>query len=64
MSAYERLIDDDRRRMRLPNHYWRDDAPDYLDDEWDIEEADRREREEREYDRADFLYDERKEREI
>ena len=45
---------------RVPNHYWRDDAPDYLDGEEDIEEADRREREEREYDRADFLYDERR----
>ena len=49
---------------RVPNHYWRDDAPDYLDGEEDIEEADRREREEREMAHADFLYDERIEREL
>lgn len=49
---------------RHNRHYWRDDAPDYLDDEEDIEEADRQEREEREYDRADFLHDERIEREL
>lgn len=49
---------------RHNRHYWRDDAPDYLDDECDIEEADRREREEREMAHADFLHDERIEREL
>ena len=49
---------------RHNRHYWRDDAPNYLDDECDIEEADRQDRLSRELDRADFLYDERKEKEI
>ena len=44
---------------RHSRHYWKDDAPDYLDGEEDIEEADRQERIDRELDEADRIYNER-----
>ena len=48
--------------LKQQNHYWRDDAPDYLWEENDEEAEDRFNREQSELERADFLYDERIER--